>query len=226
MTDTIETFSEREEIEMLLPWYTTGRLAPDEHARVARYLADHPDVARQLDLVGDELEATVAGNEALKPSRNLSVAATMATLPGATRSDASGVLQVIMSGLRDLFVVPSNGSIRWAGAAAALLIVAQAGIIGLWLTQERTGTYQTASGGNGQSADGAFALVRFTDTATTGEVSDLLSRLGMTIADGPKPGGLYRVRIGDATLTGDQRTARIVALKSARKTVMLATPAP
>ena len=42
---------EREEIEMLLPWYVTGRLDRADRARVEGYLARHPDVAAQLDLV-------------------------------------------------------------------------------------------------------------------------------------------------------------------------------
>jgi hypothetical protein len=35
------TIDEREEIEMLLPWYVTGRLEPVEMATVEAYLAAH-----------------------------------------------------------------------------------------------------------------------------------------------------------------------------------------
>src|SRR5262245_62093995 len=65
MSDTPLTDSEREEIEMLLPWYVTGKLDPSDHAKVEAYLAAHPDVARQLDLVRAERHETVAANEAL-----------------------------------------------------------------------------------------------------------------------------------------------------------------
>ena len=44
MTDTIEKFSEREEIEMLLPWYESGTLDPADFKRVERYLAAHPEI--------------------------------------------------------------------------------------------------------------------------------------------------------------------------------------
>ena len=44
------TMDEREEIEALLPWFVTGKLAEAERVRVELYLAEHPDVARQVAL--------------------------------------------------------------------------------------------------------------------------------------------------------------------------------
>ena len=66
MTETQEKFSEREEIEILLPWYVTGRLDAAETARVAAYIERHPDVRSQLGLVREEQTATVAGNEEIR----------------------------------------------------------------------------------------------------------------------------------------------------------------
>ena len=60
---------EREEIEMLLPWYVTGKLDRTDAARVESYLARHPRLAAQLDLIRAERDETVLANEALgRPS--------------------------------------------------------------------------------------------------------------------------------------------------------------
>ena len=50
---------------MLLPWYVTGRLDRADAARVESYLARHPQIAAQLDLIRAEREETVMANEAL-----------------------------------------------------------------------------------------------------------------------------------------------------------------
>ncbi|MEM6498405.1 MAG: hypothetical protein AAF709_16980, partial [Pseudomonadota bacterium] len=65
MTDTMEKFTEREEIEMLLPWYESGTLDPADFERVERYLEAHPEMRTQLELVGDERFETTIANEML-----------------------------------------------------------------------------------------------------------------------------------------------------------------
>ena len=57
--------SEREEIEALLPWFVRGTLAAGDRARVDSYLARHPDMRLQLDLVREEMDESVAANEAV-----------------------------------------------------------------------------------------------------------------------------------------------------------------
>ena len=39
-----ETLNDRDEIEALLPWYVSGKLDPNECARVDRYLEAHPEI--------------------------------------------------------------------------------------------------------------------------------------------------------------------------------------
>src|SRR5262245_19663198 len=57
--------SEREEIEMLLPWDVAGTLDETDRDRVERYLAHHPEVRHQLDLIREERHQTNILNEAL-----------------------------------------------------------------------------------------------------------------------------------------------------------------
>src|SRR5262245_29534379 len=97
---------EREEIEMLLPWYVTGRLDPGEAAKVDAYLAAHPDVAGQLQLVRSEREETAAANEAVgTPPMPMTAQVMAAMAAGSPVKTAWHALRRSMQPLGDLFVV-------------------------------------------------------------------------------------------------------------------------
>ena len=83
--------SEREEIEKLLPWYVTGKLGYPDASKVDKYLAQHPDVLSQLQLIGTERQETMRANEAMGwPGSGMSDRL-MASLPrGATPSRSHG----------------------------------------------------------------------------------------------------------------------------------------
>jgi hypothetical protein len=185
---------EREEIEMLLPWYATGKLDRDDHARVEAYLAAHPQVARQLDLVRAEREETLAINEALGFPSPGAGERLMAALPAARPGWAA--LRAIQGGLRqvgDLFVAPTASAVRWAAVAAAVLIAVQTVAIGTLLS-ERSGSYRTASGPQ-TAADGIAVRVIFADDAKASAIAQLLTDLDGRIVDGPNADGIYKVRL-------------------------------
>jgi anti-sigma factor RsiW len=197
---------EREEIEMLLPWYVTGRLDAADLAKMEAYLAAHPEVARQLDLARTERDETVAANEALGLPSAGATARLMASLPAARPGWAA--MRALRGGLQqvgDLLAAPTANAVRWAALAAAVLIAVQ-GIAIVSLLNERAGTYQTASGG--QSGDGIALLVTFADDAKATAISQLLTDLDGSIVDGPKAGGVYKIRLR----TEDRSTAGREAL--------------
>ena len=197
---------EREEIEMLLPWYVTGRLDAADLAKMEAYLARHPEVARQLDLARTERDETVAANEALGLPSAGATARLMASLPAARPGWAA--MRALRGGLQqvgDLLAAPTANAVRWAALAAAVLIAVQ-GIAIVSLLNERAGTYQTASGG--QSGDGIALLVTFADDAKATAISQLLTDLDGSIVDGPKAGGVYKIRLR----TEDRSTAGREAL--------------
>ena len=186
---------EREEIEMLLPWYATGRLGRSDVARVESYLARHPQLARQLDLVRDEQEQTVAANEALGWPSAGAVDRVMATLPGTSSGGSprrAGALH--FQWIREFFAFPTASGVRWAAAGAAALLAVQTATIAALLLSDRGGSYQLASGQQG-GGDGVTALVAFTDEATAPAISRLLAEFAANIVDGPKSGGLYKIRL-------------------------------
>jgi anti-sigma factor RsiW len=197
---------EREEMEMLLPWYVTGRLDAADLAKMEAYLAAHPEVARQLDLARTERDETVAANEALGLPSAGATARLMASLPAARPGWAA--MRALRGGLQqvgDLLAAPTANAVRWAALAAAVLIAVQ-GIAIVSLLNERAGTYQTASGG--QSGDGIALLVTFADDAKATAISQLLTDLDGSIVDGPKAGGVYKIRLR----TEDRSTAGREAL--------------
>jgi hypothetical protein len=187
--------TEREEIEMLLPWYATGRLDRADMARVESYLARHPQLARQLDLVRTEQEQTVAANEALGWPSAGAIDRLTARLPAASRGGSpwrAGAL--FFQGIGEFFAAPTAGGVRWAAAGVAALLVVQTATIATLLLSDRGGTYVVASGGQSGAA-GVSALVAFTDEATAPAISRLLAEFDASIVDGPKSGGLYRIRL-------------------------------
>lgn len=208
--------TEREEIEMLLPWYATGRLDPADTAKVESYLARHPQLAQHLDLVRDEQEQAVAANEALGWPSAGAADRLMARLPAAPRGGSPWrVGALFFQGVREFFAAPTAGGVRWAAAGVAALLAVQTATIATLLLKDRGGTYQVASGQSGTA--GITALVAFTDQATAPAISRLLAELGANIVDGPKPGGLYKIRL--RMEDGSQAEARLRLLEERRDIV-------
>jgi anti-sigma factor RsiW len=188
---------EREEIEieMLLPWYVTGRLAPADRDRVETYLVTHPSAALALERVSAERQQTVVANEALIPP---SADAFMA-LSGAGSRRPPKIIQrasrnPLAQGVLEFFRRASPQQLRMAALASAALVIVQAAAIGWLLLRDRLVTYQVASGENVR--DGVYALVIFASEAQAAEIARVLAEFDASIVDGPKPGGVYRVRLG------------------------------
>jgi len=201
---------ERAEIEMLLPWYVTDRLGRADRARVESYLAGHPEVAAQLDLVRAEREQSVLGNEALGAPSAGALDRLVAALP----ADRSGLAErgsSLWGQIVDLFRAPATRGVRWAAIAAAALIVIQAAAIATLLVRDGGGAYQTASGK--ASGEGVLALVVFADEARASAIARLLAEFEAGIVEGPKPGGVYKIRLrtGDRSEAGREALLRRLA---------------
>jgi anti-sigma factor RsiW len=219
MNATQEQFSERDEIEMLLPWYVTGRLDAADTARVAAYLERHPEVRSQMPLVREELSATVAGNETIRARL-----ASAETLIAGAASPTERVLTWLsrtLGGARSLFTVPTPGAVRWAAGAAAVIICLQAAALGTLLTRDGP-TYGTASRPGVETAQPAVAMIAFVDTASATTIAQVLGEHRLRIVDGPLPGGFFSVRFADETTAAEQqrRLGAIATRKDVVKAVL------
>src|SRR5262245_6880893 len=178
--------SEREEIEKLLPWYVTGKLGLSDTSKVERYLAQHPDALSQLQLIGTERQETMRANEAMGwPGSGMSDRL-MASLPRGAPPSRHGRFAKFGQFFR---IHPALGT-QWAALAMVLLILVQAAFIAVLLT--RAPTYRLAAGAHG---DGAAALIAFADDAKASDIARFLADFEATIVDGPKPGGVYKIKL-------------------------------
>ncbi|MFN3745275.1 MAG: hypothetical protein ACK4TL_11280 [Hyphomicrobiaceae bacterium] len=212
-----EQLSEREEIEMLLPWYVTGKLDAADMARVEAYIARHPDVRRQLALIAEEQTATIEGNEAIRvPLTSANALLARTATPGQV---AWSWMAGIVDGVRGLFEAPTPGAVRWAAAAAAVIIALQAAALGTLLTRDDSG-YQTASRPAIESQLAPVAMIAFTDRASMADVARILAENRLRVVDGPLPGGFFSVRFEDEA-TGAEQQRRFDAML-ARKDIVRA----
>jgi hypothetical protein len=210
MAGETERLSERDEIEALLPWYVTGRLDAREHARVERYVREHPEVQAHLALAREESDATVTANEAIKAPGRAALDRLRASVAAAPRRPSLGAaFGTLANRFSDWIAGLAPPQLALAAAVAALLVMLQAAAIGA-LVMERAGapTYQTA-GGEQAAGESFELLVGFADTATMGDIAALLKKLDARVVDGPRA-GLYRLRLPD---TGEEgRKAAIEVL--------------
>lgn len=217
---TPEAVSEREEIEMLLPWYATGKLDAADQAKVEAYLAREPALRRQFALIEAEQTANVALNEAIAAPRTLTIERSMQAIAANTTLGARRAAGGLMDRVRGFFASPTARGVRYAAVAAAAVFVLQAVTIGALVSNPQG--YTTASGGN--AADGATAIVKFVDRASAQDIAATLAKLNMSVIDGPKPGGMFVVRLGARGLSQTERAARVVELRSAAGVVGLVLP--
>lgn len=211
--DEDRALSEREECEALLAWYVTGRLSAAEIARVDAYLARHPDMRRQLGLVGEDREAVIRAHNTIVAPRRLTANQLVARLPKSLASRLAALVSTPFNLIRNFLTAPSPGAVRWVALAALAIVLGQAAVIGTLLRSGSEQGYQTASGGSVKAA-GTNVLVRFHASANMDLISAELAKRDMRIVDGPKPGQLYVIEIGPLALSDTERLARETELRN------------
>ena len=199
---TIAKESEPNEIELLLPWHAAGTLGERDKQRVEAALANDPELARHYQLVREELGETIHLNETLGAPSARAVESLFAKIdaePARAPAASINVGATFGARIREFFAGLSPKTLVWSASAAALAILLQAGLIaGFVLKGEGTqnvANYQTASLSRPAGGEGSYVLIRFQPQANAADVSNFLETNKLTIADGPSPGGLYRVRV-------------------------------
>jgi hypothetical protein len=241
------TPNERAELEPLLPWHAAGTLSPADAARVEAALAADPELARHFALVREEMSETVRLNEALGvPSaraRDALMAAIDADARRYPRAAAGSWLTRLLANL-------SPRTLAWAATAAALVIVAESGLLATLLVGPGGATYETASvppaaprSASQETASapmsmqrgitlepapapraaqaGSYVLVRFAPTASASDITQFLDANKASIVDGPRPGGLYRLRVAAGS---QDEFGRIVAAMQSSKLIGFVGP--
>lgn len=219
----MSTTLDRKEIEELLPWYAAGTLDADEAQQVAAALAGDPELRRRLALTREEMGEAVLDAELLgtpSPGALDKLMARIEAEPMRRQRRATGFLDI--GGRLAAWLSPP--ALGWAAAVAALLVVVQAGVITARFVPSAPTQYGTASAPGATSA-GSFAIVGFQPGATAEAISRVLETAKASIVEGPRPGGLYRVRIGAAGMAKADADRIIATLKAETGTVRLVLPA-
>ena len=223
----------RPDVEELLPWHAAGTLSPREAQDVEAALAKDPELMRRYMLACEEMAATVELNEALgapSPRAMTKLFAAIDGEGGRRPAHSAG----LMSRIGEFIASLTPRQLAFSAGAAALAILLQAGFIGARLISERAqGTSQIAS-----ADGGGYAFVRFAQSASAGDISALLEANKASIVDGPRPGGLYRIRIAalpqdssvqyrgiEDTPSAKHRDQVIANLRAAAGVVQYAVPA-
>lgn len=211
------------DIEELLPWHAAGTLSRSDARRVEEALARDPELARRYALVRDEFGETIHLNETLGAPSAHAMEKLFAKI------DAEPVRKQAMSlnlGARvtEFFASFSPRTLAYAGSAAMLAILLQAGIIaGVMLKETKTGGYETASAPSTDPGVGAFTLIRFAPQASGDDITKFLQANKLSMAAGPMAGGLYKVRVSMTGLPKADLAAIVKKLQQDKVVGFIAT---
>src|SRR5664279_2803374 len=179
------------DIEELLPWHAVGTLSRRDTQRVEDALARDPELARRYALVRDELGETIILNETLGAPSAHAMEKLFAKID-AEPARRHAVSLNLGTRVAEFFASFSPRTLAYAGSAAVLAILLQAGFIAsVMLKETKTTGYQTASAPSTDPGIGAFTLIRFAPQATQDDVTKFLAANKLSIASGPMTGGLY-----------------------------------
>jgi len=223
---TNEKLTEREEIESLLPWFAAGTLSRRDAERVERALANDAELARQFEMVREELGETIRVNESLGAPSARALKSLFEKIDAEAPRQARVSLN-LMGRISEFVASFSPRTLAYAGTAAALAILLQAAVITTSLvSQPESGGFRTVAIERGAPAgEGAFAQVRFNPQATAADITAFLEANKATIVSGPAAGtGMYKVKVSMTNLPKEQLD-EIVRRLQQNKAVGLAAPA-
>jgi len=200
--------SEREieptEIETLLPWYAAGTLRRRDRLRVEQALREDPELARHASLVREELAETIGLNESLGAPSRRAMDRLMAAIEAEDKAARQRASAQALAGRFANFVASfSPRTLAVAASVAVLAIAVQAGLLVGMLNKQQGGD-ETASIRSERPVQGTFAKVRFARQASAAEITKFLETYQATLVDGPRAGGLYRVRITMRSLAKEE----------------------
>jgi anti-sigma factor RsiW len=221
---------EPSDIEMLLPWHAAGTLDARNARRVEEALARDPELARQYAVIREEYAETIDLNESLGAPSARAMHKLFAAIDAEPAREPRSSLKVA-SRIAGFFASLSPRTLAWSASLGAVLLLLQAGVIGVVLLKNQSTTYQTASLSLNEpmtrelsAAAPPRALVRFAPDARIADITALLDAYQATIIDGAK-GGLFRLQFGNRAMTQDEVAGLLSRLQS-EKIVKLAVATP
>ena len=210
------------EIEALLPWYAAGTLRRRDRQRVEAALRNDPDLARQAELAREELAETISLNESLGVPTARAMDRLMAAINNEALAARRHASPRVVAGRFAAFIAGfSPRTLAIAASVACLAIALQASVLVSMLA--KPAVEQNVAAKDAVRGRGTYAMVRFAREASAAEITRFLENNQATLVDGPRPGGVYRVRIAMTKLARDEFT-RIVSRMREDRVVASAEP--
>ena len=185
-------------------------------------LARDPALARRYEMVREEMLETIGVNETLGAPSSRALDALFRKIDAepvrkpAHNFNLAGRIAEFMASL-------TPRTLAFSAAAAVFALVLQAGVItGVLLNETGTGGYQTASAPSAQSTAGSYVMIRFSAEATATDITRFLEANKLSIASGPAPGGLYRVRVAAAGIAKTELTSIVKQLQQDKTVELIA----
>lgn len=224
MNATADDAREREQIEELLPWHAVGTLSRRDAQRVEQALEKDADLARRFALVREEMSGTIHLNETLGAPSSRAMDRLLAGIEAesgpARQTRRSFSLSAWIS---EHLSALSPRTLAWSAAAAVLAIALQAGLLAsIYAGKLGAPAYETASLSPDRAggAGGSFVLVSFAPQATVSEITNVLKANGLTVVEGPRGDGFYKVQ-ALAAGTPKEDAAQVAARLSRDNPVVL-----
>jgi anti-sigma-K factor RskA len=221
--------NEQSDVDLALPWYTIDRLSAEERSRIESALNGDEDLRRHLALVRDEAAEAIAFNESLKtaPAAGFDRIMAKIDLYEAQHPRRVGALKRALDWIAASLAAVSPQVLAYGAVAAAVVICLQAGLLGgFLLNHHEEATYKSASADNNGADMGTYALISFVGTVSVQHLTSFLLAHHAVFADGPKPGGFYRIKIADQKLSGDALQQKLATLRTQTNIVQLLLPEP
>jgi hypothetical protein len=207
-------------IEALLPWYAAGTLSRRDANRVEQALASDLELARQYDLVREELVETIHLNEQLSPPSTRAMERLFAAIDAEeAREPHHRRWFDLGSRISEFLWSLTPRTLAWYATAAAVAILVQAAVIASVVVKEEG----SPSGPELASApnEGSYAVVRFAPQATANDITNFLGAYKAKVVDGPLNlgGQLYRIRLSETKLPKEEVDKIVRQMQSESKIV-------
>ena len=217
-----------DDVEALLPWYAAGTLDTREADEVEAAIAGDKELARRFGLVREEMTESILLNESLGAPSARVMENLFRAIDKEPKRRSSPARIGLGAWFADLF---TPRAFAFAAGAAVIVIMLQAGFIVKMVQQDHSDsapTFKTASAPAATTRGfeiGSFALMRFSPRASIGDITQFLDARDAAIVDGPRSGGMYRVRVARGFLSRDDLDRVVKEFQSASSLVSMAVPA-
>jgi hypothetical protein len=194
---------EHQNIEALLPWYAAGTLSRRDANRVERALVSDRELARQYDLVREELVETIHLNETLgAPSARAMERLFAAINAEEARVPRQGRWFDLGSRIFEFLSSLTPRTLAWSAIAAAVAVLVQAAVIASVVVREQGSPSEPRLAS--APSEGSYAVVRFVPQTTADDMTNFLRAYNATVVEGPLKGQLYRIRLSETRLPKEE----------------------